>query len=89
MPTPWPFEKSYEDSVGQGHKDDHEVELEARCKMISPVEFQEVLVLVENSQEMPCCIHLSHEKNPPTFYYTGWLIGILIIYYNALYNWVV
>ena len=42
MPTPWPFEKSYEDSVGQGHKDDHEVELEARCKMISPVEFQEV-----------------------------------------------
>ena len=34
--------------------------------------------------------HLSHEKNPPTFYYTGWLIGILImVCYNALYNWVV
>ena len=30
----------------------------------------------------------SHEKKPPTFYYTGWLIGILImVYYNALYNW--
>ena len=27
--------------------------------------------------------HLSHEKNPPTFHYTGWLIGILImVYYN-------
>ena len=25
----------------------------------------------------------SHEKNPPTFHYTGWLIGILImVYYN-------
>ena len=23
-------------------------------------------------------IELSHEKNPPTFRYTGWLIGILI-----------
>ncbi len=29
-------------------------------------------------------------KNTPTFYCTGWLIGILImVYYNALYNWVV
>ena len=27
--------------------------------------------------------YLSHEKNPPTFHYTGWLIGILImVYYN-------
>ena len=27
--------------------------------------------------------HMSHEKNPPTFHYTGWLIGILIVaYYN-------
>ena len=35
-------------------------------------------------------VRLSHEKNPPTFYYTGWLIGILMmVYYNALYNWVV
>ncbi len=26
---------------------------------------------------------MSHEKNPPTFHYTGWLIGILIMaYYN-------
>ena len=26
---------------------------------------------------------LSHEKNPPTLHYTGWLIGILImVYYN-------
>ena len=26
---------------------------------------------------------LSHEKIPPTFHYTGWLIGILItVYYN-------
>ncbi len=34
--------------------------------------------------------HMSHEKNPPTFYYTGWLIGIFImVYYNALYNWIV
>ena len=24
---------------------------------------------------------VSHEKNPPTFYYTGWLIGILIMVY--------
>ena len=22
-------------------------------------------------------LHVSHEKNPPTFHYTGWLIGIL------------
>ena len=28
-------------------------------------------------------IELSHEKKPPTFHYTGWLIGILImVYYN-------
>ena len=27
--------------------------------------------------------HMSHEKKPPTFHYTGWLIGILImVYYN-------
>ena len=25
--------------------------------------------------------HLSHEKKPPTFHYTGWLIGILIMVY--------
>ena len=25
--------------------------------------------------------HMSHEKNPPTFHYTGWLIGILITAY--------
>ena len=26
---------------------------------------------------------MSHEQNPPTFHYTGWLIGILImVYYN-------
>ena len=28
-------------------------------------------------------IQMSHEKNPLTFHYTGWLIGILImVYYN-------
>ena len=28
-------------------------------------------------------LQVSHEKNPPTFHYTGWLIGILIMaYYN-------
>ena len=28
-------------------------------------------------------IDLSHEKIPPTFHYTGWLIGILTtVYYN-------
>ena len=27
--------------------------------------------------------HMSHEKNPLTFHYTGWLIAILIMaYYN-------
>ncbi len=27
--------------------------------------------------------YVSHEKNPPTFHYTGWLIGILtMVYYN-------
>ncbi len=26
--------------------------------------------------------HMSHEKNPPTFHYTGWLIGILIMVYH-------
>ena len=39
---------------------------------------------------LPCTMHcfrlrrhLSHEKKPPTFHYTGWLIGILImVYYN-------
>ena len=25
--------------------------------------------------------HVSHEKNPPTFHYTGWLIGILTMVY--------
>ena len=29
--------------------------------------------------------HLSHEKNPPTFHYTGWLIGILIMAYYIPY----
>ena len=38
---------------------------------------------------------MSNEKNPPTFHYTGWLIGILIMVYyipyitgqyNPLYN---
>ena len=29
---------------------------------------------------------LSHEKNPPTFHYTGWLIGILIMVYYNLYR---
>ena len=34
-------------------------------------------------------LQLSNEKNHPTFHYTGWLIGILImVYYNPLYNWV-
>ena len=28
--------------------------------------------------------HVSHEKNPPTFHYTGWLIGILIMVYYIL-----
>ena len=28
-------------------------------------------------------LDVSHQKNPPTFQYTGWLIGILIlVYYN-------
>ena len=28
-------------------------------------------------------VHMSHEEKPPTFHYTGWLIGILImVYYN-------
>ena len=25
---------------------------------------------------------MSHEKNPPTFHYIGWLIGILIMVYD-------
>ena len=30
-----------------------------------------------------CVSNMSHEKNPPTFHYTGWLIGILtMVYYN-------
>ena len=30
-----------------------------------------------------CDHHMSHEKNPLTFHYAGWLIGILImVYYN-------
>ena len=33
------------------------------------------------------CDQLSHEKKPPTFYYTGCSIGILIMaYYNPPYN---
>ena len=28
---------------------------------------------------------MSHEKNPPTFHYTGWLIGILIMVYDNPY----
>ncbi len=34
---------------------------------------------------------VSHEKNPPTFHYTGWLIGILMmVYYNPYITaWVV
>ena len=31
--------------------------------------------------------NVSHEKNTPTFHYTGWLIGILImVYYNPYIN---
>ena len=30
-------------------------------------------------------LHLSHEKNPLTFHYTGWLIGILIMVYYSHY----
>ena len=26
--------------------------------------------------------HVSHEKSPPTFHSTGWLIGILIMVYH-------
>ncbi len=45
---------------------------------------------VDSSEILLTSNHLSHEINPPTFYYTGWLIGILImVYYIALYNWVV
>ena len=29
--------------------------------------------------------HMSHEKNPLTFHYTGWLIGILIMAYYSPY----
>ena len=33
------------------------------------------------SEEKPT--HLSLEKHPPTFHYTGWLVGILMmVYYN-------
>ena len=36
----------------------------------------------------PIRLQVSHEKNPPTFHYTGWLIGILtLVYYNP--GWVV
>ena len=28
------------------------------------------------------CVQLSYEKNPPTFHYTGWFIGILILAYE-------
>ena len=43
------------------------------------------LVLAGNYKDKLISSHiqLSHEKNPPTFHYTGWLIGILIlVYYN-------
>ncbi len=39
----------------------------------------------ETSQESICQpnLHMCHEKKPPTFHYTGWLKGILImVYYN-------
>ena len=29
-------------------------------------------------------IQMSHEKNPPTFHYTGWLMGILIMAYEII-----
>ena len=33
------------------------------------------------SEHVPFQFQMSHEKNPPTFHYTGWLIGILIMVY--------
>ena len=37
----------------------------------------------DTSKENSIRIHMSHKKKPPTFHYTGWLIGILImVYYN-------
>ncbi len=36
---------------------------------------------VEPSIKLCLVLHLSHEKNHPTFHYTGWLIGILIMVY--------
>ncbi len=47
-------------------------------------------IVSETSVTKSCLKHVSHEKKPPTFHYIGLLIGILIIvYYNALYNWIV
>ena len=44
---------------------------------------EDVSLLYLLSKTMIFHCHMSHEKNPPTFHYTGWLIGILImVYYN-------
>ena len=44
----------------------------------SQVEFHHMILKFKD-----CESHVSHEKNPPTFRYTGWLIGILLmVYFN-------
>ena len=47
-----------------------------------------VEIVLQNTGNLPLFFrehpkHMSHEKNPPTFHFTGLLIGILImVYYN-------
>ena len=45
------------------------------------------MVIYHGTIRKKSTFQVRHEKNPPTFYYTGWLIGILIrVYYNALFS---
>ena len=44
-----------------------------------------IMSLAELFPKKRRCHHLSHEKNPPTFHYTGWLMGILIMAYHNPY----
>ena len=53
--------------------------------MIQGVVFDRSSALKTSLQVDRASEQVSHEKNPPTSHYTGWLIGILIIVYYNLY----
>ena len=52
-----------------------------RNDRIPTIHFQVLLLLVSGRVPSGKEKHTSHEKNPPAFHYTGWLMGILISWF--------